>query len=188
MKSREIDFDNDNHILFDKWIYISIDNQVTFEDVCKLIEKTHLLRMDLQKIIHSNIQDLQSLPFLSQQQYAILKENIGELDKENNIIHQSKQFTMDKTIPNPIRLLKTSMDCKRDLPSIDMLKGRFSELMKVVIPFSVEDISENKVKALFVIRLLMSIFILMFRVLFPLVMNLLTRLNKKETKRKQQQQ
>ena len=69
MKSREIDFDNDNHILFDKWIYISIDNQVAFEDVCKLIEKTHLLRMDLQKIIHSNIQDLQSLPRLTIRAY-----------------------------------------------------------------------------------------------------------------------
>ena len=151
--SREIDFDQDNHILFDKWIYISIDKQVSFEDVCSVVEKAQLLRLDIQKIIHSNIQEMQALPFLNQQQFAVLKGNLGEMEKsdlQEEYEHSSKQFTMDRKIPNPVRMLKTSIDCERPLLQTDVLKRKLMEFMKIVIPFSVEDIGTTKVKALFV--------------------------------------
>ena len=148
--NREIDFDKDNHILFDKWIYVSIDKQVSFEDVCSVIEKAQLLRLDIQKIIHSNIQEMQALPFLNQQQFSVLKGNLGEIEKSDVQEKSSKQLTTDRKIPNPVRLIKTSIDCERPLPQIDMLKRRLMEFMKIVIPFSIEDIGTTKVKALFV--------------------------------------
>lgn len=144
--NREIDFDNDHHILFDKWIYITIDNSVSFSQICEFLEASQLIRMDFRRLIRYHIQSLHSLSFLNQFQVDLMKKNMEEEEESIDATNSNP----DEIPPKTISALKDKMAVKGPLPSADVIQRRIVEFLKMTIPCSIEDISVNKVKALFV--------------------------------------
>lgn len=140
---REIDFDNDHHLLFDKWLYITIDNSISFTQICELLEVSQVLRMDLKRVIRSNINALHSFSFLTPAQMDLMRKNMEE--DEVMCLSQS-----DENVPKAVNSLKSKLTTQSSLPSIETLQMRITEFLKTRVPCSVEDISVSKVKALFV--------------------------------------
>ena len=54
------------------------------------------------------------------------------------------------TLPKSVSSLKEKLASTAPLPSAETVQKRIVEFMKLTIPCSIEDISANKVKALFV--------------------------------------
>lgn len=138
---REIDFDNDHHLLFDKWIYITIDQSVSFSQICDFLEVSQVLRMDLKRMLRFHVQSLQSLPFLHQHPI----HRVTQVDEEED-------FTPGEIegVPKRVAQLKTKLTSVSPLPSAEAIQMRVVEFLKIRIPCSIEDVSVNKVKALFV--------------------------------------
>lgn len=74
IKNREIDLDDEKHILFDKWIYVSFENSMSSSQLFKLIEQSQILRLQLKQLLDEFIQSLHDLPNLAQVEMNRMRE------------------------------------------------------------------------------------------------------------------
>ena len=143
--NREIDIDDEKHILIDKWIYLSFDNSISSTQLLQFIEQSQILRYQLKHVLDEFIQSLHDLPNLAQVEMNRMIENMNKQATIQSIHNENLKY------PKQILEMKERIEHCSLTKSIEDLQMRIIDFLKMRIHCSVEDIGVSKVKALFVI-------------------------------------
>lgn len=159
MSHREIDVDEKGSILVDKWLYIRFFGNVSLSEVLSFVEESQHIRVQLSCFIDHRLASLPTTHAATMQpsdvkQFCESVKLPGEsgsvkLSDQNTPMKLSEQTTpmkLPEEVKRAMRTVKESYENCEAARVIENLTG----FLKKTLPYSVEDVSASKAKALFV--------------------------------------
>ena len=168
MSHREIDMDEKGSILVDKWLYIRFFGNVSLSEVLSFIEESQHIRVQLSCFIDHRLASLPTthaatmqpsdvkqfcesmkLPEVSES-VKLSEQSISmKLPTENTPVKLSEKSTPVKLPEEVKRAMRTVKESYEDCEASRVIEN-LTNFLKKTLPYSVEDVSASKAKALFV--------------------------------------
>ena len=177
MSHREIDVDEKGSILVDKWLYIRFFGNVSLSEVLSFVEESQHIRVQLSCFIDHRLASLptthaatmqpsdvkqfcESVKLPGESESVKLPGESGsvKLSEENTPVKLSEENTPVKlpTETTPMKLpeevkraMRTVKESYEDCEASRVIEN-LTDFLKKTLPYSVEDVSASKAKALFV--------------------------------------
>lgn len=168
MSHREIDVDEKGSILVDKWLYIRFFGNVSLSEVLSFVEESQHIRVQLSCFIDHRLASLPTahaatMQFSDVKQFCESMKLSGEsesvkLSEQNTPMKPSEQNTPMKLseqntpvkLPEEVkRAMRTVKESYEDCEAARVIEN-LTDFLKKTLPYSVEDVSASKAKALFV--------------------------------------
>ena len=177
MSHREIDVDEKGSILVDKWLYIRFFGNVSLSEVLSFVEESQHIRVQLSCFIDHRLASLPTTHAATMQpsdvkqfcesvklpgesgSVKLSEENTPvKLSEENTPMKLSEQNTpmkpSEQTTPVKLpeevkRAMRTVKESYEDCEASRVIEN-LTGFLKKTLPYSVEDVSASKAKALFV--------------------------------------
>ena len=159
MSHREIDVDEKGSILVDKWLYIRFFGNVSLSEVLSFVEESQHIRVQLSCFIDHRLASLPTTHAATMQPSDVKQfcESV-KLPGESGSVKLSEQNTPVKlpTETTPMKLpeevkraMRTVKESYEDCEASRVIEN-LTDFLKKTLPYSVEDVSASKAKALFV--------------------------------------
>ena len=159
MSHREIDVDEKGSILVDKWLYIRFFGNVSLSEVLSFVEESQHIRVQLSCFIDHRLASLPTTHAATMQPSDVKQfcESV-KLPGESGSVKLSEQNTPVKlpTETTPMKLpeevkraMRTVKESYEDCEAARVIEN-LTDFLKKTLPYSVEDVSASKAKALFV--------------------------------------
>ena len=159
MSCREIDVDEKGSILVDKWLYIRFFGNVSLSEVLSFVEESQHIRVQLSCFIDHRLASLPTTHAATMQpsdvkQFCESMKLSGEsesvkLSEQNTPMKPSEQTTPVKLPEEVKRAMRTVKESYEDCEAARVIEN-LTDFLKKTLPYSVEDVSASKAKALFV--------------------------------------
>ena len=159
MSHREIDVDEKGSILVDKWLYIRFFGNVSLSEVLSFVEESQHIRVQLSCFIDHRLASLPTTHAATMQpsdvkQFCESMKLSGEsesvkLSEQNTPMKPSEQTTPVKLPEEVKRAMRTVKESYEDCEAARVIEN-LTSFLKKTLPYSVEDVSASKAKALFV--------------------------------------
>lgn len=159
MSHREIDVDEKGSILVDKWLYIRFFGNVSLSEVLSFVEESQHIRVQLSCFIDHRLASLPTTHAATMQpsdvkQFCESMKLSGEsesvkLSDQNTPMKLSEQTTPMKLPEEVKRAMRTVKESYEDCEAARVIEN-LTGFLKKTLPYSVEDVSASKAKALFV--------------------------------------
>lgn len=159
MSHREIDVDEKGSILVDKWLYIRFFGNVSLSEVLSFVEESQHIRVQLSCFIDHRLASLPTTHAATMQpsdvkQFCESMKLSGEsesvkLSEQNTPMKPSEQTTPVKLPEEVKRAMRTVKESYEDCEASRVIEN-LTGFLKKTLPYSVEDVSASKAKALFV--------------------------------------
>ena len=168
MSHREIDVDEKGSILVDKWLYIRFFGNVSLSEVLSFVEESQHIRVQLSCFIDHRLASLPTTHAATMQpsdvkQFCESMKLSGEsesvklseqntpmkLSEQNTPMKPSEQTTPVKLPEEVKRAMRTVKESYEDCEAARVIEN-LTDFLKKTLPYSVEDVSASKAKALFV--------------------------------------
>ena len=177
MSHREIDVDEKGSILVDKWLYIRFFGNVSLSEVLSFVEESQHIRVQLSCFIDHRLASLPTTHAATMQpsdvkqfcesvklpgesgSVKLSEENTpvklpGEsrsvkLSEENTPVKLPTETTPMKLPEEVKRAMRTVKESYEDCEASRVIEN-LTDFLKKTLPYSVEDVSASKAKALFV--------------------------------------
>ena len=159
MSHREIDVDEKGSILVDKWLYIRFFGNVSLSEVLSFIEESQHIRVQLSCFIDHRLASLPTTHAATMQPSDVkqfcesmkLPEESGsvKLSEENTPVKLPTETTPMKLPEEVKRVMRTVKESYEDCEAARVIEN-LTGFLKKTLPYSVEDVSASKAKALFV--------------------------------------
>lgn len=159
MSHREIDVDEKGSILVDKWLYIRFFGNVSLSEVLSFVEESQHIRVQLSCFIDHRLASLPTTHAATMQpsdvkQFCESMKLSGEsesvkLSEQNTPMKLSEQTTPVKLPEEVKRAMRTVKESYEDCEAARVIEN-LTDFLKKTLPYSVEDVSASKAKALFV--------------------------------------
>ena len=177
MSHREIDVDEKGSILVDKWLYIRFFGNVSLSEVLSFVEESQHIRVQLSCFIDHRLASLPTTHAATMQpsdvkqfcesvklpgesgSVKLSEENTpvklpGEsrsvkLSEENTPVKLPTETTPMKLPEEVKRAMRTVKESYEDCEAARVIEN-LTDFLKKTLPYSVEDVSASKAKALFV--------------------------------------
>ena len=159
MSHREIDVDEKGSILVDKWLYIRFFGNVSLSEVLSFVEESQHIRVQLSCFIDHRLASLPTTHAATMQpsdvkQFCESVKLPGEsgsvkLSEENTPVKLPTETTPMKLPEEVKRAMRTVKESYEDCEASRVIEN-LTDFLKKTLPYSVEDVSASKAKALFV--------------------------------------
>ena len=177
MSHREIDVDEKGSILVDKWLYIRFFGNVSLSEVLSFVEESQHIRVQLSCFIDHRLASLPTTHAATMQPSDVkqfcesvklpgesgsvklpgesgsvkLSEESGsaKLSEENTPVKLPTETTPMKLPEEVKRAMRTVKESYEDCEASRVIEN-LTDFLKKTLPYSVEDVSASKAKALFV--------------------------------------
>ena len=159
MSCREIDVDEKGSILVDKWLYIRFFGNVSLSEVLSFVEESQHIRVQLSCFIDHRLASLPTTHAATMQpsdvkQFCESMKLSGEsesvkLSEQTTPMKPSEQTTPVKLPEEVKRAMRTVKESYEDCEAARVIEN-LTGFLKKTLPYSVEDVSASKAKALFV--------------------------------------
>ena len=159
MSHREIDVDEKGSILVDKWLYIRFFGNVSLSEVLSFVEESQHIRVQLSCFIDHRLASLPTTHAATMQpsdvkQFCESMKLSGEsesvkLSEQTTPMKPSEQTTPVKLPEEVKRAMRTVKESYEDCEAARVIEN-LTGFLKKTLPYSVEDVSASKAKALFV--------------------------------------
>ena len=177
MSHREIDVDEKGSILVDKWLYIRFFGNVSLSEVLSFVEESQHIRVQLSCFIDHRLASLPTTHAATMQPSDVkqfcesvklpgesgsvklpgesgsvkLSEESGsaKLSEENTPVKLPTETTPMKLPEEVKRAMRTVKESYEDCEAARVIEN-LTDFLKKTLPYSVEDVSASKAKALFV--------------------------------------
>lgn len=159
MSHREIDVDEKGSILVDKWLYIRFFGNVSLSEVLSFVEESQHIRVQLSCFIDHRLASLPTTHAATMQpsdvkQFCESMKLSGEsgsvkLSEENTPVKLPTETTPMKLPEEVKRAMRTVKESYEDCEASRVIEN-LTDFLKKTLPYSVEDVSASKAKALFV--------------------------------------
>ena len=177
MSHREIDVDEKGSILVDKWLYIRFFGNVSLSEVLSFVEESQHIRVQLSCFIDHRLASLPTTHAATMQPSDVkqfcesmkLPEESGsvklpgesgsvklpgesgsvKLSEENTPVKLPTETTPMKLPEEVKRAMRTVKESYEDCEASRVIEN-LTDFLKKTLPYSVEDVSASKAKALFV--------------------------------------
>ena len=177
MSHREIDVDEKGSILVDKWLYIRFFGNVSLSEVLSFVEESQHIRVQLSCFIDHRLASLptthaatmqpsdvkqfcESVKLPGESGSAKLPGESGsvklpgesgsvKLSEENTPVKLPTETTPMKLPEEVKRAMRTVKESYEDCEASRVIEN-LTDFLKKTLPYSVEDVSASKAKALFV--------------------------------------
>ena len=159
MSHREIDVDEKGSILVDKWLYIRFFGNVSLSEVLSFVEESQHIRVQLSCFIDHRLASLPTTHAATMQpsdvkQFCESLKLPGEsgsvkLSEENTPVKLPTETTPMKLPEEVKRAMRTVKESYEDCEASRVIEN-LTDFLKKTLPYSVEDVSASKAKALFV--------------------------------------
>ena len=159
MSCREIDVDEKGSILVDKWLYIRFFGNVSLSEVLSFVEESQHIRVQLSCFIDHRLASLPTTHAATMQPSDVklfcesmkLPEESGsvKLSEQNTPMKPSEQNPPMKLPEEVKRVMRTVKESYEDCEASRVIEN-LTSFLKKTLPYSVEDVSASKAKALFV--------------------------------------
>ena len=177
MSHREIDVDEKGSILVDKWLYIRFFGNVSLSEVLSFVEESQHIRVQLSCFIDHRLASLptthaatmqpsdvkqfcESVKLPGESESVKLPGESGsvklpgesgsvKLSEENTPVKLPTETTPMKLPEEVKRAMRTVKESYEDCEASRVIEN-LTDFLKKTLPYSVEDVSASKAKALFV--------------------------------------
>lgn len=159
MSHREIDVDEKGSILVDKWLYIRFFGNVSLSEVLSFVEESQHIRVQLSCFIDHRLASLPTTHAATMQpsdvkQFCESMKLSGEsesvkLSEQNTPVKLPTETTPMKLPEEVKRAMRTVKESYEDCEAARVIEN-LTDFLKKTLPYSVEDVSASKAKALFV--------------------------------------
>ena len=159
MSHREIDVDEKGSILVDKWLYIRFFGNVSLSEVLSFVEESQHIRVQLSCFIDHRLASLPTthaatMQFSDVKQFCESMKLSGEsesvkLSEQTTPMKPPEQTTPVKLPEEVKRAMRTVKESYEDCEAARVIEN-LTGFLKKTLPYSVEDVSASKAKALFV--------------------------------------
>lgn len=159
MSHREIDVDEKGSILVDKWLYIRFFGNVSLSEVLSFVEESQHIRVQLSCFIDHRLASLPTTHAATMQpsdvkQFCESVKLPGEsgsvkLSEENTPVKLPTETTPMKLPEEVKRAMRMVKESYEDCEASRVIEN-LTDFLKKTLPYSVEDVSASKAKALFV--------------------------------------